>query len=247
MAAGNNNQNNQNNINNNHNVQNINETVMPEEDTNSPNHPLYLHPNDHHGLILISKKLTGSDNYSTWKRTNGDRDQRKRLIQFLIGLDECYSNLRGQIILMQHLPTVAKAYGMIRQEEKQREGIMPKNLGPQEGHSKDECYKLKRYPVGRPLHGKYKPSTVKNISVPKVVNLVTRQNQDPNTPFTSGSNNINEAIFVRMDQLQNQLNQVMLMMQNAKKTHPQVKENQEKDKIGSKPDKNEKRGKAGKS
>nr|GEW28589.1 hypothetical protein [Tanacetum cinerariifolium] len=173
--------------------------------------------------------------------TNGDRDQRKRLIQFLMGLDECYSNLRGQILPMQPLPIVAKAYGMIRQEEKQREGIMPKNLGPRvalssyssqnssgtsnyyqttsgnngnrqerrntsrpgviclncnkEGHSKDECYKLKGYPVEHPLHGKYKPPIVKNISVPKVVNSVTRQNQDPNTPSTSGSNNVNEAIF----------------------------------------------------
>ncbi|GJX45393.1 cysteine-rich receptor-like protein kinase 8 [Tanacetum coccineum] len=251
MTIGNSNQNNQNTRNNSHNVQNNNEPIIPEEDTNSPNHPLYLHPNDHPGLILISKKLTGSDNYSTWKRsmmialnainkykivtgeyrepstqsntralwertndiiiswilntisdqisnsltfvniacalwfelnkhysqldghrfyqisndivqlkqqnydvevyyqklkgywdkhdaleapymcicpcncengrTNGDRDQRKRLIQFLIGLGECYSNLRGQILLMQPLPTVAKAYGMIRQEEKRRE------------------------------------------------------------------------------------------------------------------------------
>ena len=38
-------------------------------DINSPNHPLYLHPNDHHGLILILKKLTGSENYSSWKRS----------------------------------------------------------------------------------------------------------------------------------------------------------------------------------
>lgn len=29
-------------------------------------------------------------------RMNGDRDQRKRLMQFLMGLDECYSNVRGQ-------------------------------------------------------------------------------------------------------------------------------------------------------
>ncbi|XP_071708394.1 uncharacterized protein [Rutidosis leptorrhynchoides] len=40
-----------------------------EEDLNSPNHPLYLHQNDHPGLILISKKLTGSDNYSSWRRS----------------------------------------------------------------------------------------------------------------------------------------------------------------------------------
>ncbi|XP_071729287.1 uncharacterized protein [Rutidosis leptorrhynchoides] len=222
-----------------------------EDDHNSPNHPLFLHQQDHPGLILISKKLTGSDNYSSWRRLmmialnaknklklingeftepeansgtralwernndmiiswilntmtdqignslnfvntakdlwdelhehyaqsdghriyqlthdiaqlkqmnctietyyhklkgywdeidaleapyvctclcncengklNGESDQRKRLMQFLMGLDKCYSNVRGQILLMQPLPTVAKAYGMIRQEEKQRE------------------------------------------------------------------------------------------------------------------------------
>ncbi|XP_071741273.1 uncharacterized protein [Rutidosis leptorrhynchoides] len=47
-------------------------------------------------------------------RTNGERDQRKCLIQFLMGLDECYSNIRGQILLLQPLPSVGKAYGMIR-------------------------------------------------------------------------------------------------------------------------------------
>nr|GEX02829.1 homeodomain-like protein [Tanacetum cinerariifolium] len=102
--------------------------------------------NDHPGLILISKKLTGLENYSTWKRSmmialnarnklklvngnaielyyhklkglwdeldaleapyacvcpcdcsnrrnNGERDQIKRLKQFLIGLDENYTNV----------------------------------------------------------------------------------------------------------------------------------------------------------
>ncbi|GJR33311.1 cysteine-rich receptor-like protein kinase 8 [Tanacetum coccineum] len=60
-------------------------------------------------------------------RINGERDQKKRLIQFLMGLDECYSNIRGQILLMQPLPTAAKAYTIVRQEEKQREGIAPKS------------------------------------------------------------------------------------------------------------------------
>ncbi|GKA77186.1 hypothetical protein Tco_0783647 [Tanacetum coccineum] len=52
-------------------------------------------------------------------KENGKREQRKRLIQFLIGLDECYTNIRGQILLIQPLPLVAKAYSMLRQEEKQ--------------------------------------------------------------------------------------------------------------------------------
>ncbi|GKC47769.1 cysteine-rich receptor-like protein kinase 8 [Tanacetum coccineum] len=38
-------------------------------DINSANHPLYFHPQDHPGMILISKKLIGSENYSHWKRS----------------------------------------------------------------------------------------------------------------------------------------------------------------------------------
>ncbi|GKB60820.1 hypothetical protein Tco_0917006 [Tanacetum coccineum] len=55
-------------------------------------------------------------------RINGERDQRKRLIQFLRGHDECYANVSGQILLMSPIPIVAKAYSMIRQKEKQKEG-----------------------------------------------------------------------------------------------------------------------------
>ncbi|GJZ63297.1 cysteine-rich receptor-like protein kinase 8 [Tanacetum coccineum] len=221
------------------------------DDVNSIHHPLYFHQNDHPGLILISKKLAGSENYSTWKRSmmialnarnklklinrefeepvttsplrslwerandmviswilntvseqignnlsfvnsatalwselnehysqldghriyqvsndianmkqgnttielyyhklkglwdeldaleapyacvcpcdctngrkNSERDQRKRLIQFLIGLDESYTNVRGQILLIQPLPLVSKAYSVLRQEEMQRD------------------------------------------------------------------------------------------------------------------------------
>ncbi|XP_071694665.1 uncharacterized protein [Rutidosis leptorrhynchoides] len=202
-----------------------NSTLNPldADDVNSPNHPLFLHQQDHPGLILISKKLTAFENYSSWRRlimialnaknklkivngeftethiqlshkalwdqlqehysqldghkifqltteitelkqtyctievyyqklkgfwdeldaletpytcicpctcengkVNGERDQMKRLMKFLMGLDECYSNVRGQILLMQPLPSVAKAYSMLRQEEKQREYVVTK-------------------------------------------------------------------------------------------------------------------------
>ena len=36
-------------------------------DNNS--HPLYLHNNDHPGLVLIAKKLLGPDNYGPWSRS----------------------------------------------------------------------------------------------------------------------------------------------------------------------------------
>jgi hypothetical protein len=45
-------------------------TAIPlQDDINSPHHPLYFHPNDHSGMLLIAKKLTGSDNYGSWKRS----------------------------------------------------------------------------------------------------------------------------------------------------------------------------------
>ncbi|GKF10657.1 cysteine-rich receptor-like protein kinase 8 [Tanacetum coccineum] len=50
------------------NLQNI-QSNNDDDDLSSPNHPLYLHQNDHPGLVLISKKPTGSDNYGSWKRS----------------------------------------------------------------------------------------------------------------------------------------------------------------------------------
>ncbi|GJT33972.1 cysteine-rich receptor-like protein kinase 8 [Tanacetum coccineum] len=57
----------------------------PTININLPNHPLYLHPNDHPGLILISKKLTGSENYSSWKRSMMIALNAKNKIKIVIG------------------------------------------------------------------------------------------------------------------------------------------------------------------
>ena len=46
--------------------------------------------------------------------------KRRKLMQFLIGLNESYNAIRGQILLMNPLPDVAKAYSSIIQKEKQR-------------------------------------------------------------------------------------------------------------------------------
>lgn len=40
-----------------------------ENDLNSSNHPLFLLQNDHPGLILISKRLSGFENYGVWRRS----------------------------------------------------------------------------------------------------------------------------------------------------------------------------------
>ena len=44
-----------------------------------------------------------------------------RLMQFLMGLNDTYDNLRNQILVLDPLPTVHKAYSMALRVEKQRE------------------------------------------------------------------------------------------------------------------------------
>lgn len=51
-----------------------------------------------------------------------DREQRKKLLHFLMGLNESFSAARGQILMMSPLPTLAQAFSLIKQEEKQRQG-----------------------------------------------------------------------------------------------------------------------------
>jgi len=50
----------------------------------------------------------------------GADHKRHRLIQFLMGLNESYSAIREQILLMNPLPDTTNAYSAIAQEEKQR-------------------------------------------------------------------------------------------------------------------------------
>ncbi|XP_039134878.1 uncharacterized protein LOC120272178 [Dioscorea cayenensis subsp. rotundata] len=42
-------------------------------------------------------------------------------MQFLMGLNESYTNVRGNMLIMKPLPTVRQAYSLLIQEEKQRE------------------------------------------------------------------------------------------------------------------------------
>lgn len=44
-----------------------------------------------------------------------------RLIQFLMGLNEAYSGVKSNILMMDLLPSVHHAYSLLIQDEKQRE------------------------------------------------------------------------------------------------------------------------------
>ncbi|XP_019227716.1 PREDICTED: uncharacterized protein LOC109209000 [Nicotiana attenuata] len=48
-------------------------------------------------------------------------EQDRRLIQFLMGLNEVYTEVRGNILMMNPLPSMAQAFSLLIQDEKQRE------------------------------------------------------------------------------------------------------------------------------
>ncbi|XP_049364569.1 uncharacterized protein LOC125829386 [Solanum verrucosum] len=99
-------------------------------------------------------------------------EQDRRLIQFLMGLNEMYTVIRGNILMMSTLPSMAQVFAILSQEEKQRE-VRPHNhtaldstslnalansnsstsrsslfcdFCKSTGHTRERCYKLHGYP-----------------------------------------------------------------------------------------------------
>ncbi|GJY65212.1 retrotransposon protein, putative, ty1-copia subclass [Tanacetum coccineum] len=88
-------------------------------------------------------------------------------------------------------------------------------------HYQKECYKIVSYPVGHPLYGKYEPVKVtrptQDNRPPRTINMAIGQDNlrpqastIPHNSFPCNDGNVS----ARMDQLQNQINQVFLMLQN---------------------------------
>ncbi|XP_074343083.1 uncharacterized protein LOC141680887 [Apium graveolens] len=60
---------------------------------------------------------TVADDVKAFIKSLESQKAESRLFQFLNGLDDCYSALRSQLLMMQPLPTVEVAYASIQQEE----------------------------------------------------------------------------------------------------------------------------------
>ncbi|KAB5533745.1 hypothetical protein DKX38_016831 [Salix brachista] len=96
-----------------------------------------------------------------------DRYQQDCVIQFLMGLNESYSNVRDQIMLMDPIPQVSKVFSLVQQQEKQHQmllntpaiesmALFAKNASAPfkpfsrtycphckiQGHSVEDCFKL---------------------------------------------------------------------------------------------------------
>ncbi|GJW86918.1 putative RNA-directed DNA polymerase [Tanacetum coccineum] len=110
--------------------------------------PLHLHPNDTTTLTVVLAKLKGTENYQVWscamllalegknkigfidgscKRSNTNdvlgvmkHNQLLKLMQFLMGLNDSYMQIRGSILSRETLPGVRSAYATISSEESHR-------------------------------------------------------------------------------------------------------------------------------
>ncbi|KAM1845503.1 hypothetical protein ACFX13_019801 [Malus domestica] len=110
------------------------------------------------------------------------REEKERVMQFLMGLNDSYSAIRGQILLMQPLPDTRRVYSLILQQEKQVEvSLNRENLNhhamlathasdtgnqanqvqkkkcsycDQGGHVVERCFYLYGFPPGHKFHGK---------------------------------------------------------------------------------------------
>ncbi|KAI9196047.1 hypothetical protein LWI28_020507 [Acer negundo] len=67
--------------------------------------------------------------------------QQEYILQFLMGLNESYSQIRAQILMIDHLPPINKVFSLVIQEERQR------SLSSY-GHTINDCYKIHGYPPG---------------------------------------------------------------------------------------------------
>ena len=54
-------------------------------------------------------------------KTLMDYQHSKYVMKFLVGLDDSYASVRGQILLMGPMPTINKVFSLVSQEERQRE------------------------------------------------------------------------------------------------------------------------------
>lgn len=109
--------------------------------------------------------------------------KRRRLIKFLMGLNDSFFNIRGLIMNTKPLPSIAQAFAMFVNDERQRSVSITKSTAcvvyrgnskpPYKGDSKgqsekssqkctncggahlvEKCYWIHGFPSSHPLHGK---------------------------------------------------------------------------------------------
>ncbi|XP_073025069.1 uncharacterized protein [Primulina eburnea] len=107
-----------------------------------------------------------------------DHEDQQRLIQFLMGLNDSYGQIRSHILMMTHLPSVNQAYSIVIHEESTRQALASQPIAEIptaafyssstkkhdlvkcencqiQGHIKENFFRLIGYPPGHKLHKKF--------------------------------------------------------------------------------------------
>ncbi|GJR21981.1 ribonuclease H-like domain-containing protein [Tanacetum coccineum] len=92
--------------------------------------PFHLHPNDTTALTIISIKLKRTENYQVWScamllALEGFKkhNQLLKLMQFLMGLDDSYMQIKSSILSRETFPDVRSAYATISSKESHRVAV----------------------------------------------------------------------------------------------------------------------------
>ncbi|GMI63777.1 hypothetical protein HRI_000047000 [Hibiscus trionum] len=131
-----------------------------------------------------------------------DEQQRELTMQFLMGLNESFAHVRGQILLLDPLPSITKVFSLVAQEESQRSIRLSNPIAeatfavktyngtkkgrPQcnhcglLGHIKDKCYRLHGFPPSYTVRSKQS-----HVNVAPVVSEVL--SSDPRSSSTFGN------------------------------------------------------------
>ncbi|XP_048443894.1 uncharacterized protein LOC125478990 [Pyrus x bretschneideri] len=139
------------------------------------------------GSILCTDTAAGvwndlKDRFSQGLKQLAEREEKERVMQFLMGLNDSYATVRRLILMMSPLPDTRKVHALVLQQERQVEvASRRENLSNYHamqtsrstttqgttsskkllkcsycdgGHLVDDCFYLNGFPVGHKFHGK---------------------------------------------------------------------------------------------
>ena len=143
--------------------------------------------------------------------------EQESVMQFLMGLNDSYSSIRGQILLLEPLPSLSKVFSLVVQEERQRtlgvrQSVPVDNLALNStnssvcavsskakrpicshcnisGHTADKCYKLHGYPPGykSKINGAGYKASNYQSAAANLFSNSSSQSADPSKPVMSAN------------------------------------------------------------
>ncbi|KAG6692146.1 hypothetical protein I3842_10G098500 [Carya illinoinensis] len=134
-------------------------------------------------------------------KTVGEVQQRDYVFKFLMGLNDSYDSVRGQIILLKERqrqarnsslpisePSALLAYQNLPKKKKEKSDLICHHCG-KVGHTKDKCYKLVGFPPNfKFTKAKFGNNPATSYSANRVTTQVTSSRQESHAPSTSQLN-----------------------------------------------------------